>query len=197
MMTTNLHCHYCVKRLDTQRQLRQHISASPACRLKWEQGLTIPNTELETLPGDPPRSPSPIFDTFDRADDNHQLYERYMFLSDGPPPSKRPRVEDQNTTVASSTRSQKPRYGETYPHVAGFTYGPGSTTFEGWMAEDGSRWEPFQSQEEWDLAKWLVRNVGRRGINELLDLDIVSNLIIMLKQTCSQVLDEIQQPIIP
>jgi hypothetical protein len=36
-----------------------------------------------------------------------------------------------------------------------------------------SRWGPFEDQDEWELAKWLVRNVGQKQLNTFLTLDIV------------------------
>ena len=37
-----------------------------------------------------------------------------------------------------------------------------------------SRWGPFDNQDEWELAQWLVRNVGQKQINALLNMNIVS-----------------------
>lgn len=127
-------------------------------------------------------SPGPLLlDTcnFDTIDDSvvepSELWVQYMFLSNDPPPSKRARLEDQDTTTASSARLPKRRYWEKYPHPAGSMYGFGRMTFESWMKKRMSKWEPFRSQEEWDLAKWLVKHTGHGGINELLGLDIVSH----------------------
>ena len=40
--------------------------------------------------------------------------------------------------------------------------------------EDGSSlWGPFEDQEEWDLAKWLIKNVGQKQINAVLNLKII------------------------
>ena len=36
-----------------------------------------------------------------------------------------------------------------------------------------SRWGPFEDQDEWELAKWLIRNVGQKQINSFLNLNIV------------------------
>jgi hypothetical protein len=37
-----------------------------------------------------------------------------------------------------------------------------------------SRWGPFEDQDEWELAKWLIKNVGHKQINAFLNLKIVS-----------------------
>ena len=36
-----------------------------------------------------------------------------------------------------------------------------------------SRWSPFEDEDEWELAKWLVRNVGQKQLDTFLNLDIV------------------------
>lgn len=178
-MTANLRCRYCVKKLGTEKQLRQHISASLACRSKWENELTTSRDP----PYSPPRDMSPnppipnIFDS-ETADNNPiesgELQVQFTFLSNSPPPSKRARIEDQDTSAASSTRLPKVRYGEKYEPAARATYGSGNIMFEGWLKEGISQWEPFRSREEWELAKWLVKHIGHGEMNEVLGLDIVS-----------------------
>jgi len=39
---------------------------------------------------------------------------------------------------------------------------------------------PFDDEEEWDLAKWLVKNVLQTGIEEFTKLAIVSDHSILL-----------------
>lgn len=176
-MTANLRCCYCIKRFNTEKQLRQHISATLACRSKWEEELTMPSSS-RCDPSSSPVAPGTLNPEAIDDIELHELHVQYMFLSDGPPPSKRARVEDQDTTMAtSSARLPKLRYGEIYPYAAGSTYGSESTTFESWIKEGVSKWEPFRSREEWNLAKWLVKHIGHGGMNELLGLDIVSKLI--------------------
>ena len=36
-----------------------------------------------------------------------------------------------------------------------------------------SRWGPFDSEEEWELAEWLIRNVGQKQTDAFLKLPIV------------------------
>ncbi|KDQ62841.1 hypothetical protein JAAARDRAFT_104347, partial [Jaapia argillacea MUCL 33604] len=38
----------------------------------------------------------------------------------------------------------------------------------------GSPWGPFEDQEEWELAQWLVRNVGHNQTDKFLKLLIVN-----------------------
>ncbi|KAI0342882.1 hypothetical protein BDW22DRAFT_1330157, partial [Trametopsis cervina] len=52
------------------------------------------------------------------------------------------------------------------------------TTFERWeqrtKKEGLSRWHPFGSEDEWELAAWLTQNVGHNKIEEFLHLEMVS-----------------------
>lgn len=180
-MSTSLWCHYCVKRLDTDRQLRQHISATATCRSKWEDELTRSSSPLASPPGDQSPDP-PVYNTSnsDTVDsyviEPGELQVQYAFLSDGPPPLKkiRTQVEDREAITASSARLPKIQYRERYLPAAGSVYGSGNTMFETWNKEGISKWGPFRSREEWDLGKWLMKNIGHGNMNELLGLDIVS-----------------------
>jgi hypothetical protein len=40
--------------------------------------------------------------------------------------------------------------------------------------EGGSRWGPFEDEDEWQLAEWLIRNVGQKQTDIFLKLPIVS-----------------------
>jgi hypothetical protein len=39
--------------------------------------------------------------------------------------------------------------------------------------DGASRWGPFEDQDEWELSKWLIRNIGQSQINDFLNLNIV------------------------
>jgi hypothetical protein len=38
-----------------------------------------------------------------------------------------------------------------------------------------SCWGPFENKEEWELGKWLIRNIGQNQINSFLNLNIVKS----------------------
>ena len=71
------------------------------------------------------------------------------------------------------------RFTEAYPGQVGKTLGHSETQFERWHQEQEnqgeSTWVPFEDQAEWDLACWLIRNVGQKSIDEYLKLPIVSS----------------------
>jgi hypothetical protein len=40
-------------------------------------------------------------------------------------------------------------------------------------AEGSSRWGPFENQNEWELAEWLIKNIGQKQTDAFLNLNIV------------------------
>ena len=64
-----------------------------------------------------------------------------------------------------------------------------------------SEWAPFASQEEWDLAQWLMKSVGQNSIDKFLKLPIVSSYKKSLKSIDISLFDIIDQraqwPLIP
>lgn len=95
------------------------------------------------------------------------------------PPSKRARVEevaDQDAPGAARTA----RYPVPYPGRAGEALDKQETMFHKMQEDqklDGDEenpWAPFDNQDEWELARWLMKNVGQKKTNEFLQLPIVS-----------------------
>ena len=39
--------------------------------------------------------------------------------------------------------------------------------------EGSSQWGPFENQDEWELAEWLIRNIGQKQMDAFLNLNIV------------------------
>ncbi|KAG1779091.1 hypothetical protein EV702DRAFT_1178629 [Suillus placidus] len=62
---------------------------------------------------------------------------------------------------------------------AGWALYEGETKFEGYKRdqEEGSEhpWSPFEDTEEWDLAQWLIKNLGQTRTDEFLKLPITQN----------------------
>lgn len=82
-------------------------------------------------------------------------------------------VEDGDDTHSQS------RYRKGYPGMyAAEILGKGKTKFEIWQQEQISHheneWAPFDNQKEWDLAQWLIKNVGQKSMDKFLELPIVS-----------------------
>lgn len=88
----------------------------------------------------------------------------------------------QPTAAASADKDEEDGYEEPFPEdrKAGATYGPSKTTFER-IRDDQiltgcEVLGPFADEEEWELAKWLIKNVGHNQTEAFLKLPIVSCL---------------------
>jgi hypothetical protein len=97
-----------------------------------------------------------------------------------PPPPLRP----QHATVGDVSEKEEViddhRYIEKFPeeYLAGATWGNCKPFYEyldeELRTEGGSRWGPFEDEDEWRLAEWLIRNVGQKQTDVFLKLPIVS-----------------------
>ncbi|KAF8870236.1 hypothetical protein BD779DRAFT_1455790 [Infundibulicybe gibba] len=89
-------------------------------------------------------------------------------------PTKRTRVEIEDVENEDDARNTS-RWTEHYP-TAAKTFGRGQTKFQEWhdhqKREHEEAWAPFDNVEEWDLAQWLMNNVGQTSIDEFLKLPI-------------------------
>ena len=60
---------------------------------------------------------------------------------------------------------------------AGATFGASKMTFTAIQDEQvlrgGEVWGPFRDEDEWQLAKWLIKNVGHNQTEEFLKLSAV------------------------
>ena len=69
-------------------------------------------------------------------------------------------------------------------YLAGTTWGHGKPLFETLNEEQKregySLWAPFNDEDEWQLAEWLIRNVGQKETDAFLRLPIVSFLLLSL-----------------
>ena len=68
---------------------------------------------------------------------------------------------------------------------AGASIGPGKTNFETYrdkqIREGAEILGPFENDAEWELAKWLMKNVGHSQAEEFLKLPIVRTCVILHK----------------
>jgi len=80
-----------------------------------------------------------------------------------------------NLTLPPGTHS---RFIEYYPDHVAERLRREKTTFETLKArleaDKKQPWEPFESEEEWELASWLLKNVSQKSTDDYLKLPIVS-----------------------
>ena len=193
-------CNYCLKAIATEAGIKHHIAQSPACHNQWTKLLeqikffTVSNDEDGQHPeqvddgalGNPYRwtNESDAMDGPDNAldvPDGHLVHPSCIDVDSGPPelckpPSKRARVEDDNGDSPPWPASG--HFTEQYPGVAAAVLGRKKTVFKSLEAaelEKGeNEWAPFRDEDEWELAGFLMRNLGQTKINEMLKLSLVS-----------------------
>ena len=96
-----------------------------------------------------------------------------------------PPHEPENNTATVNNHEDEPLVGATYIQEfptdkgAGAVWGEDIPFFEKLRREQvldqSSRWGPFEDEDEWELARWLIRNSGQNQTNALLDLKIVTS----------------------
>jgi hypothetical protein len=83
------------------------------------------------------------------------------------------------TSEIHNEKQTRGRYVEDFKpeSLAGAAWGQGTPVFESLRLKQeqaGSRWDPFEDEEEWELADWLVKNVGQKQTDMFLKMRIVS-----------------------
>ncbi|KAF8798866.1 hypothetical protein BYT27DRAFT_7032834, partial [Phlegmacium glaucopus] len=97
-----------------------------------------------------------------------------------PPPSHLQHAHVEDVTDDDDEPLPKfARYIEPYPHPVAHPLRRGQTKFEilkeKQEAANEPPWAPFESREEWELASWLMKNVGQKSTDEYLKLPIIHN----------------------
>jgi hypothetical protein len=72
--------------------------------------------------------------------------------------------------------ARRSRWVKDCPRAAGVPLEQRDTRFREWkrhLNEGGSRWAPFASQGEWEIAEWMMRRLGQEERNEMLALSMV------------------------
>ena len=106
-----------------------------------------------------------------------------------PPPSRRATVEDVEDEgdhpQPTSTSSSWEDFVESFPaeFEAGAPVGAGETPFEkirsAQQTAGHSSWAEFEDQEEWELGKWMVENLGQNEMESFLKLRAVRKAVMI------------------
>ena len=173
-------CNFCGKAdIPTQAGLKVHIQLSKAgCREAMGRQMNrslSPENEIRQIPARQDKS----FNSGDIPIDDIPPFVPSPRNTDSPEPeptgvehqSKRARVEeveDEETYL---------RYVKEFPTTAE-EFGDGKTAFEQIFEEQRAKgespWAPFADKDEWELARWLVKNVNQRAAEEFLKMPGVS-----------------------
>ncbi|KAJ7291698.1 hypothetical protein C8J57DRAFT_219441 [Mycena rebaudengoi] len=179
-------CFYCQKSIPTSAGINRHIANTRACNRKWEASLasagaiTVRADEADGAPAkdgpEPPRTPSPI----QSEDDDMGLGDDFVPMREPSPPPPEPARRSRRATVEEVVDDDDPqnfgRFPEPFPKPAGTPLRRGETLFEQMRSQQKQagtdEFAPFQGSDEWDLARWLSKNVSQTATDEYLQLPI-------------------------
>ncbi|KAI6012378.1 hypothetical protein EDC04DRAFT_2904897 [Pisolithus marmoratus] len=186
------HCDYCLKPITTLAGVKQHISQSTACQQQWNEvlkctaGMVVSadnDHQMDNRLDNTPGVPSDWYNESDGSNAGGDMFN----IKEGPlvqqlwavpkpePESRHASVED-NIKVGTSPANPG-RFIEQYTGIAAQIFGSRHTVFKEMGKAEykncRNQWSPFQSEEEWDLAHFLMKNVGQTKIKEFLKLSLV------------------------
>jgi hypothetical protein len=197
-------CRFCGKPFPTRSGANRHIQRTTECRDQWRKRFgkySINVFDIVDGTEDPPDGDSHATihsDGENSAEADYQpmdndlgTFDHDMVLDDSlepnipQPQSKRATVEDvdDGEDGEDSDEDQEDpmgRYIEEYPKeaFAGAVYGEAVPKFVKInQAQKDNKCAPFKDDEEWELAEWLLRNVGQTQTDAFLKLNIVSALL--------------------
>ncbi|KAJ7855999.1 Zn-finger domain-containing protein [Mycena leptocephala] len=197
-MPAEFRCQYCARPLKNSAGVKRHIANTAACREKWAQALGAITVNREEVDGpspptpEPSRPPSPAQSI---ASDDDPMGAGDEFIPPPrveSPPLPDPVPQSRRATVEEVMDEDDPqnlsRFVEAFPgenaeegeSEAGKPLRRGETLFERMRKEQeregDSKFAPFTSGDEWDLARWLSKNVSQTATEEYLNLPINKKL---------------------
>ena len=200
---TYIHHHallwFCGKNCPTMPSLKRHIDRVSACKKAsheefgqyassiWNNGPANPQEQSLPKEQSPPVTPQlePHLPNIHLEEDIQTaaatLNEETHF-----PPAPQPLNEQQSRPYHATIEdapddddTSQDRYIEEFlkESMAGAMWGTSKPLFESLNEEQTregtSRWGPFEDEDEWELAEWLIRNVGQKQTDAFLKLPIV------------------------
>ncbi|KAJ7687502.1 hypothetical protein B0H17DRAFT_1136229 [Mycena rosella] len=189
-------CNFCSKVFTSWDNVARHKTNAPECRKKVDKNLdsTLERLRKERCAKDiakaahrngrrrpqvesPPPSPSEDPDPdphVDEAAAPFEPQENYTSEPDAVPPGTTPPAPES----AAGTGFGRKYWRRDCPGHGGARYGTGKTKFEEIRDDEilkgAEVWGPFKDESEWELAKWLIKNVGHTAADEFLKLSIIT-----------------------
>ncbi|KAI6156712.1 hypothetical protein BKA82DRAFT_4325524 [Pisolithus tinctorius] len=168
------HCDYCLKTISTVAGVKRHISQSAACQQQWKQVLErtastasvdedhqLDDGQLEYMPNL-------------ASDWHYKPSDDGLDLLEGSLVQQHASVED---VEDGSSPAGDRHFIEQYTGFATRILGSRATAFKEMkkteQKNNNNQWAPFQNKNEWDLACFLMKNMGQTKINEFLKLSLV------------------------
>lgn len=159
-------CRFCGRTFPSQQGRRSHLAQVQTCRSKALAAITS-TIELEDSAGD---------EDDDKMDETSSTYVDDLMHNLQPDASDN---SPSTTAEHDNGTSQRPRWIEKLPGPAGTKLRCAPTVYEQLKHDQEEigipRWGPFESEENWMLAKWvLALDLTQNSTNQLLDLPTVS-----------------------
>lgn len=193
-------CGYCLTSRPTAQGIRSHISQSRECATTLKARNALPRevsepVEENAMAVDQPEDGNPEAEAPTMDVDEVQAYFDGGCNLDPPRPSAEPELP--HGTTPNPTLPERHHRGvemeevedeedsnfrcvADYPSPSGSTKGECRTTFEKQRdqqkAKGSAPWAPFESQKEWELARWLMTSgVSQNKMDRFLKLQLVRN----------------------
>jgi hypothetical protein len=171
--------------------LRSHIAQREECQNAMQRVADKRQPKLSTAEDEPATNNQPadniemmdvdIPDAFDPPQPEFDPPHRSLSPSMDPGPAEKPDMRARVEEVDDEEAGERSRWVEDYPRPAGTPGQPAKSYFEEVRAEqcrNGQEpWAPFEDQDEWELAQWLLQNVGQNVTEKFLKLPIVSHIL--------------------
>jgi hypothetical protein len=185
MPPKNARCPYCSKALPSQNAVRLHVSATPSCNDTWKKQFSqktskpTPHLPLKTHHENSSSSPWDIMISTSPTDDAMETFADNFNLPIAPACAAAPLHEAIGEDAPNNFEAEvRGRFSEAYPRSIANPIFFQKTRFENQREEEKRNgkppWEPFSSQEEWELARWLIVNVNQKATDKYLKLRMVS-----------------------
>lgn len=199
-------CQYCPVRCETSQGLRSHLTQSKACRTKHSEQFSIDSgddsdnlsefsgeSDVGDASGGHPASGPMDVDVFearpapqdgdDFGDSGDETHEPPPDIPATPTvtPAENPRKRPRATV--EEVEDEEARWVQPFPkdRAAGAIFEKCQTQFEKLREEQKKAgrapWEPFESEEEWELARWLMTSgISQMKTDEFLKLKKVRTI---------------------
>ncbi|KAI6028229.1 hypothetical protein EDC04DRAFT_2869150 [Pisolithus marmoratus] len=163
-------CSYCLKPIPTASGIMQHVSQTPACQCQWRKVLEEP---INVIPVG-----------------NESLGTDIDGVHDPDNPEDWQHESDHEESVEDiPSHLSKGHFTKQFIGMTAKILGSGRTIFKSMeaveAANEQSKWVPFQNEGEWELAHFLMKNVGQTKMDEFLKLNIVWKSGILFDNACS------------
>ena len=164
--------------------MKRHLAATPKCKEGWEKEiLDLPSDSGTIMESRLSHLASSANETgIDEPILWEDLHAFVPEASPEPAPAEAAASDDVDSLHARKNPDTKSRrFVEVYPGPVAIPVGQGKNKFqliyERQLNEGRNMYSPFANDQEWELAQWLSRRVGQKGIDEYLKLSMVSTVI--------------------